>query len=310
MERIVDPQLALDLVNRPEIRALLTAQSICPSTTADNPQELSSNVESSHSDDSAAIVETGEELTWIPLPDFDENLDVIGPIARAIRGTADEDFPPDPDDESEESDPEIAAILAESSEKEDSAKPDDSGSEGELQPSPEDVWYDSLAELEVALRQFAVEHGYSITIARSKPEKEKICFQCDRGAKSKPPINKHPKRKYDMKRSQSCQFQCNSTRRSGRFRLVVNNPTHNHGRIPIEAMPKARKALITEEMREYIRQQSAAGSQPQEIIHRLHIQYPRIPIKYKDIYNIQVRAAQRETKWINTVTSSIHRTRG
>ena len=82
---------------------------------------------------------------------------------------------------------------------------------------------------------------------------------------------------------------CRSARQNGRFRLVVTNPPHNHGRIDVRATPKACKAFITPEIREYIREQSAASTQPQEIINRHLIHHPGLPIKERDIYNIKAK---------------------
>ena len=108
MNRIIDPQLALDLVNKPEIRALLAAQSTCPGATADHPQELSSEVEFSHSDDSAAVGETNEDLTWKPLHDFDEAFNIIPDKGVDYP----DEFPEECEDK--ETDEEIRAILARS----------------------------------------------------------------------------------------------------------------------------------------------------------------------------------------------------
>ena len=147
MDRITDAQQALDLVNRPGIRALLAAQSIYPRASADGPQELSpdvESVESSRSDASAAVGETDEELTWKPLPDFDEEFNII-----SDKGAENPDeFPDNPDDfpeisEDEETDKEIRAILAGSDtrgDKSDTADSEKSESKWEeLKPPLKDV---------------------------------------------------------------------------------------------------------------------------------------------------------------------------
>ena len=144
MDRITDAQQALDLVNRPEIRALLATQSIYPGASAEDPQELSSDVESSHSDASAAAGETNEVLTWKPLPDFDEEFNIV-----SDKGADDPDaFPDNPDDfpevsEDEETDEEIRAILAgpnASKYELNAANSENPESEWEeLEPPPEDI---------------------------------------------------------------------------------------------------------------------------------------------------------------------------
>ena len=79
------------------------------------------------------------------------------------------------DEAAEETDPEIRSILASSDDESDEDESDE-----ELLPPPEDIWYDSLDELQAAIQEHAIRHGYSITIKRTFTEREKKNFQCDR----------------------------------------------------------------------------------------------------------------------------------
>ena len=95
------------------------------------------------------------------------------------------ELPKDPDDKAaEETSPEIRSILDESSSEDESDE--------ELTPPPDNIWYDSLDELQAAIQKHAIQHGYSVTIKRGFIEKEKKNFQCDRGYKGKASTKKNP----------------------------------------------------------------------------------------------------------------------
>ena len=71
--------------------------------------------------------------------------------------------------------------------------------------------------------------------------------------------------------------------------------------IDVRAIPKARKALITPEIRKYIGEQSAAGARPQEIINRLLTYTPDLPIKEKDIYNVKAEICKENLNGLSLV---------
>ena len=77
-------------------------------------------MESSCSDASAAVGETDKELTWKPLPDFNEEFNIVSDKGAENPN----EFPDNPDNfpeisENEDTNKEIRAILAESDTRED-----------------------------------------------------------------------------------------------------------------------------------------------------------------------------------------------
>ena len=211
MNPIIDPQQALALINRPDVLALLAAQSniqgqAARAASSSPGSELDLELDAEDETDAELDAEDGanKTLEWRDLDDFDENFNII-PKAKVISSepieissnnpeTSSEsgassdsaaDISTDPEDEAgdeidsedeaaEETDPEIRSILASSDD-----ELDEDESDEELLPPPEDIWYDSLDELQAAVQEHAIQHGYSITIKRTFTEREKKNFQCD-----------------------------------------------------------------------------------------------------------------------------------
>jgi hypothetical protein len=156
-----------------------------------------------------------------------------------------------------------------------------------MEPPPESTYPDREA-LVSSVRQFALDHGYVLTIRRSTANKN-VVLGCDLGRKYHDRIYAPDgsKRRKTSTRQIGCPFQLYGARRSdGTWDLKVRNPQHTHEANDLIAHPHARK--FPAETRAEIARLSRLNVKPQAIEAILRDENPSALFTRRDIYNIRM----------------------
>ena len=158
-----------------------------------------------------------------------------------------------------------------------------------MEPPPESTYPDREA-LVSSVRQFALDHGYVVTIRRSTADKN-VVLACDLGRKYQDRIDAPDgsKRRKTSTRQVGCPFQVYGARRSdGTWELKVRNPQHTHEANDLIAHPHARKLLP--EQKAEIARLSSLNVTPQAIEAILRDEHPTALFTRRDIYNVRMAA--------------------
>ena len=126
-------------------------------------------------------------------------------------------------------------------------------------------------ELLAHVRAFARTQGYAVTVKRSrtdaKGEIKNVTMRCDRGGSYRNRLNltADSRRRQTASRLLDCPFELFGTRRNDVWYLKIRNSEHNHEvSEDMSGHPIARR--LNTEQQEQVRQMSAAGSQPRQIL--------------------------------------------
>ncbi len=163
----------------------------------------------------------------------------------------------------------------------------------ELAPPPEED-YGSREELLTAVRSWAANHGYAVTIARSDTAKGRVYLKCDRGGlyRNKYDLSDETRSRQTGSRLINCPFSVVGNQIEGRWVVRVRDKEHNHSASSTTAAhPSLRR--LTAKQKEEVATLSKAGAAPRTITAALrHDSTSGQILTTRDIYNarLQLRA--------------------
>jgi hypothetical protein len=176
---------------------------------------------------------------------------------------------------------------------------------GPLGPLPEAVIYKDIATMRVAIEKIAEENGYAIS--GDCRTAIRVSFICTKGGKYNnknktnadvpmPPEFKRRKNTWTIKTR--CKFRINGKPApGGGWQLLVSCPDHNHDSVlSNSALPQYRRAAMTTEELEKVKQMYKNGEKPSFILETLRSENKRSVLVMKDIYNLLQSIRQEELR--------------
>ena len=156
-----------------------------------------------------------------------------------------------------------------------------------MEPPPESTYPDREALLS-SVRQFALNHGYVVTIQRSVANRN-VLLGCDLSGEYHDRIDapEGSKRRKTSTRRVGCPFRLYGSRRvDGTWELKVKNPLYTHEANELIAHPQARKLLP--EQRAEVARLSGLNVKPQAIEALLRDRNSTALLTRRDIYNMRM----------------------
>ncbi|XP_074308560.1 methylmalonate-semialdehyde dehydrogenase [acylating], mitochondrial-like isoform X1 [Silene latifolia] len=151
--------------------------------------------------------------------------------------------------------------------------------------------FNDREELIAYVRDFAVNHGYVVTIKNSKRESD-VTLSCDRGGTTRKRNIGEPKRKRKVpSRLINCPFEVVGRKDDDVWVLRIKNGNHNHE--PLKDMsehPYSRR-FSEDEMRQ-IKEMVEAGAKPREVLETLKKSNPEIQSTTRDVYNLKTKISR------------------
>lgn len=149
--------------------------------------------------------------------------------------------------------------------------------------------FQSRDELMRAVQEFALEHGFAVSIQRSK--EGLVHLQCTRGGheRNTHKLTDDSRRRTTASRRQGCPFRCRGSRqRDGTWVLVMLNDEHTH---PPSTDPRVhpQHRQLTPALMDEIRRLTRANVMPQDILATLMEADPSVNLVVKDIHNARQR---------------------
>ncbi|KAH9621882.1 hypothetical protein KSS87_019469 [Heliosperma pusillum] len=151
--------------------------------------------------------------------------------------------------------------------------------------------FNDREELIAYVRDFAVNHGYVVTIKNSKRESD-VTLACDRGGTTRKRSIGEPKRKRKVpSRLINCPFEVVGRKDDDVWVLKIKNGNHNHEPLnDISEHPYSRR-FNEDEMRQ-IKEMIDAGAKPREVLETLKKSNPELQSTTRDVYNLKTKISQ------------------
>ena len=162
-----------------------------------------------------------------------------------------------------------------------------------LSPPGTDIYFDIIKELISHCQSHARAHGYAISTKRSTPGRQ-IYLKWDLGGRyrDRKGLTAPEKQRITASRLIDCPFLLygqkeSSGINSGKWKLKVNNPLHNHGPTDIISHPAHRR--LTAEQEASVLRLSNAGARPRTILSDILIGDPNAMVTTKTISNTKAK---------------------
>ena len=154
---------------------------------------------------------------------------------------------------------------------------------------PDDALFNSADKLQQQIQTHAKDHGYAISILRSRTNKRKevklYFFQCVKGGKPRDKL-KGTRFKPFISQKTECPFQCQGRQNSdGIWQLTVTNSNHNHD--PEPAIFYWQHRSLPDWLRDQITNMTKANISPKQIAISLRLADLNQIFTMQDIYNIR-----------------------
>ncbi|XP_077231283.1 uncharacterized protein LOC143864261 isoform X2 [Tasmannia lanceolata] len=162
--------------------------------------------------------------------------------------------------------------------------------------------FQSREELLEYARNFGKAQGYMITIKRSEKDK-RVTLGCDRGGvrRSRKSSSTNHRRRKIGSRLINCPFKMEGRKKiDGSWMLKIKNGEHNHDALEDMSCHPFNRRFSEEEVL-HIKEMTAAGVQPREMLTTLKQTNPNLSAVSRDVYNIKKKIRQENLSGRSTI---------
>ena len=187
-----------------------------------------------------------------------------------------------------------------------------------LGPPPEEAIYADAKAVQAALQSHARDNGYGISVTSSK--KEKVYYGCAKGGKYRDTKDSNTHESKCRKNTSTMKTDCcfsvvakKCPNDEPGWKVEVQNNDHNHGLMAAaSALPQHRIAVLKPEERTMVRDMSALGHSPTQILNAIQKDNPKSNLILRDIYNllaglrVEELAGKTPIEWLRQVKPSLY----
>jgi hypothetical protein len=158
-----------------------------------------------------------------------------------------------------------------------------------LGPPPDEIVYSTLEAAKSALQNHARENGYGVSVVSSR--ETRTAYGCAKGGKYRdtrnPETHESKRRKNTSSMKTDCRWSVHAKKCHDGWIIAVQNNNHNHGRIAASsALPQHRIAALQLDERAVVRDMSALGHSPTQILDAIRQSNPESNLIPRDVYNL------------------------